>query len=365
MENQGLLFIPDISGFTRFITQTEIQHSRLIIQELLEVLINSNELGLEISEIEGDAILFYKFGEAPELEKIYGQVEKMFCEFHRNLLAYEKRRYCQCEACVSAIDLSLKVITHYGEFTGYKVKNFNKLIGKDIIIAHQLLKNDIDKHEYWLVTKPLLGDAAPSGFTNWMEWNSSAKQTENGNIVFHYTQLSDLKSMVKEDPVRPPGFSKKIKVISLSKEYDTDIITMFHASGSFNYRSRWREDVLRVEELDHLLPRVGMRCRCIMKNGSETIYSSSYYYRPDHIEFSETDTGSKRITYYTLEKIAERRTKLTMDIYIDKNKTKEFLFDLIQKKKLERNLQKSMDNLVELVKEIKLPGRAVQESVNQ
>jgi hypothetical protein len=83
-------------------------------------------------------------------------VEEMFCAFHRNLISYEHRRYCQCKACISAIQLSLKVITHYGEFTGYNVKSFNKLIGKDIIVAHQLLKNDIENHEYWLVTQNLL-----------------------------------------------------------------------------------------------------------------------------------------------------------------------------------------------------------------
>ena len=65
MENKGLLFIPDISGFTKFVHETEIDHSRLIIQELLEILINANQIGLEVSEIEGDAILFYKFGESP------------------------------------------------------------------------------------------------------------------------------------------------------------------------------------------------------------------------------------------------------------------------------------------------------------
>ena len=152
MENKGLLFIPDISGFTKFITQTEIEHSRLIIQELLEVLINSNEIGLNISEIEGDAILFYRFGEPPPLDEVYGQVEKMFCEFHRRLIAYDHRRYCLCRACNTANDLTLKIISHYGEFTNYSVKNFHKLIGKDIIIAHQLLKNDINTHEYWLDT---------------------------------------------------------------------------------------------------------------------------------------------------------------------------------------------------------------------
>ena len=162
VENKGLLFIPDISGFTRFVSQTEIEHSRLIIQELLEFLINANQMGLEVSEVEGDAILFYRFGESPRLEEVYKQVEKMFCEFHRHLLAYDHRRFCHCKACNSAIDLTLKVITHYGEFTGYSVKNFSKLIGKDVIVAHQLLKNDIDQHEYWLVTKSLWpGDSFP------------------------------------------------------------------------------------------------------------------------------------------------------------------------------------------------------------
>jgi len=74
MDNKGLLFIPDISGFTNFVTNTEIEHSRHIIQELLEVIINSNNLGLEISEIEGDAILFYKYGDTPDLKEIYSQV---------------------------------------------------------------------------------------------------------------------------------------------------------------------------------------------------------------------------------------------------------------------------------------------------
>jgi hypothetical protein len=196
MENKGLLFIPDISGFSRFVTETEIGHSRLIIQELLEILIESNELGLKISEIEGDAILFYKFGEPPPMDALYRQVEKMFCAFHENLLAYEQNRYCQCKACTSASTLTLKVITHYGEFAGYRIQNFSKLIGKDVIVAHQLLKNDIPRHEYWIITRNLAGDSAPVPFAGWMHWASAVKHSETGDIPFHYTQLTDLKKQL-------------------------------------------------------------------------------------------------------------------------------------------------------------------------
>jgi hypothetical protein len=355
MQTKGLLFIPDISGFTRFINETEIDHSRLIIQELLELLINANDIGLEISEIEGDAILFYKFGDSPDLEELYRQVEKMFCDFHRQLMAYEYRRFFQSKACTSAINLTLKVITHYGEFAGYNVKNFQKLIGKDIIVAHQLLKNDIEQHEYWLVTNNLQNDPPP-GFAEWMQWNSSAKQTDNGEIAFRYTQLSPLKDCVQPDPVPKLELNKKTKMISVSREYDAAIIPLFHASGDFTYRSRWQQGVKAVEEVSHFLPRIGMRCRCVLENGESFIYASSYSFSADKIEFSETEEEDKNTRYYTLEKINEHRTKLTVDYYIPKNAIATFLFKLKQKKVLEKELQQSLLKLDAVVKEIKLPA---------
>src|SRR4051794_14414748 len=99
MAESGLLFMPDISGFTNFVNQTEIDHSRFIIQELLEALINANQLNLKVSEIEGDAILFYKFGDIPSLQDMYSQVQKMFANFHAILKNYSTRRICQCSAC--------------------------------------------------------------------------------------------------------------------------------------------------------------------------------------------------------------------------------------------------------------------------
>ncbi len=355
MENKGLLFIPDISGFTRFVSETEIEHSRLVIQELLEILINANEIDLQVSEIEGDAILFYKFGESPGLDVLYKQVEKMFCDFHRHIIAYEYRRYCQCTACKSAIDLTLKVITHYGEFAGYNVKNFNKLIGKDIIVAHQLLKNDITQHEYWLVTKNLLPDELPAKLPAWINWNNSVKRTESGEIPFQYAQLGSLKNEITPEAFPQLELSRKTKMISASKDYEAGIIALFHATGDFTNRHRWWEGVKAVEEVNHFLPRVGMRCRCIGENGEVTLYSSSYSFHPERIEFSETNEDDQSTTYYTLEKTGNNQTRLTLDFYLQKNKAREILFTWMKKKKMEGIIRKSLQNLVAFAKEIKLP----------
>jgi hypothetical protein len=359
MKNQGLLFIPDISGFTRFITETEIDHSRVIIQELLEILINANTIGLEISEIEGDAILFYKFGDPPSLGDLYKQVEKMFIEFHRSIITYEHRRYCQCKACMSAIDLTLKVITHYGEFTGYNVKNFSKLIGKDLIVAHQLLKNDIQHHEYWLITQNLANEENSLNFKQWMKWDRSTKQTESGEVSFQYTQLSQLRKEIPFERSQSLELVGMAKIFSVAQEYDTDIITLFHGAGDFKYRYRWMEGVNAIEELHHFLPRVGMKCRCLTDDGEVIVCSAGYRYQEDKIQFNETDENKTTGTLYRLERIGPGKTKLTLEYYLKVNPVSRVLFNLTKKSQMENKFRKSMKHLHGLVKDLKIPTAKV------
>jgi hypothetical protein len=357
MENKGLLFIPDISGFTRFINEIEIEHSRHIIQQLLEVLINANNTGLEISEIEGDAILFYKFGQPLELEAIYKQVENMFCAFHRHLNAYDNRKICQCKACVSAVDLTLKVITHYGEFTTYNVKNFSKLIGRDVIVAHQLLKNDIAQHEYWLVTDPLLQDTPPAGLAQWMRWDASAKETETGTIPFHYTQLTQLRKDLPPEPDPHLEPANKAKMVSVSKEYDVDIKTLGFTVIHFEFRHLWQVGIKEIDEVEHFLPGIGSRHRHVLENGQQLLmFISSFAYNPEEkIVFSEMDEKSKSCTYFIVEKINAHRTRLTIEFYLQKNPLRQFLFGLSEKSKMEERLRQSLRNLEPVVNQMVLP----------
>lgn len=360
MENKGLIFIPDISGFSRFVTEMEIGHSRLIIGELLEILIDANQTGLSVSEIEGDAILFYKFGARPQLDEVYGQVKRMFEAFHKNLIAYENRRYCQCNACLSAIDLTLKVITHYGEFTGYQVKDFNKLIGKDIIVAHRLLKNDIKNHEYWLVTAELAPIDSLYELADWMTWSSKTKQTDEGQIAFHYAQLGPLKDQLPPDPVQQLDLSNKTRAITFTREYETDIITLLHAAADFNYRPRWMPGVMKVEVENHFLPRIGLRCKVISDNGEVSTYAANHYsYQEDRIEFSEVDEGTKTLSHYILEKLGDRKTRLTLGYYIRQNFLSELLFYLGNKKKVKTVISRSLKNLGGLVGMIKAPENSL------
>jgi hypothetical protein len=189
-----------------------------------------------------------------------------------------------------------------------------------------------------------------------MTWNSSAKQTESGEVSFQYTQLSQLKEGIGSEPPPQLELAEKVKVISVSREYETDIITLFHATGDFNYRSRWQVGVKKMEEVNHFLPRVGMRCRRVMDSGEVILYASSYYYQPDTIEFSETEEKEQSTTYYTLQRTGTKRTKLTLDFYLKKNLSKQILFSLMTKGKMESTFSKSLQNLVSVVKEIRVPS---------
>ena len=150
-----LFFIPDLGGFTKFIAETEIQHSQHIIKELLEILVDANTLGMKVSEFEGDAVLFYRNGAPPSLERLVQQARKMYLDFHTQLKKFEYSRVCQCGACAGAGSMMLKMVAHFGSAGTMQVKNHVKFIGKDIIIAHPLLKNSVTVPEYcWSPSRP-------------------------------------------------------------------------------------------------------------------------------------------------------------------------------------------------------------------
>jgi hypothetical protein len=60
-----------------------------------------------------------------------------------------------CRTCQAIINLSLKFVVHRGPVAEIKVGRFVKQSGPEMIVAHRLLKNSIDNHEYLLVTEKL------------------------------------------------------------------------------------------------------------------------------------------------------------------------------------------------------------------
>lgn len=152
MKNLTTILFPDISGFTDFVNNTEIEHGQRIIVALLEEIIKSNKQNFVVSEIEGDSILFYKNDKTLEISDLLELTVKIYKDFHKRRKEIDSSTHCNCGACTSINKLTLKFIIHTGEVKSIKIFNFEKLYGLDVIIAHRLLKNNIEGNEYVLIT---------------------------------------------------------------------------------------------------------------------------------------------------------------------------------------------------------------------
>jgi hypothetical protein len=199
MENRALIFIPDISGFTKFVTECEIDHSNQVISNLINIILSSNQLELKVSEIEGDAVLFYSKGAPPKKEEIIQQSKRMFIDFHTNLKDLERDFFCKCGTCMTASNLTLKFIAHYGVCKEVPIHNSTKLIGGDVILAHRLLKNNVPEREYILLSEKYLKSQQSELITkpDWVDIKSNIENVEDfGEIRTKYIPLAPLKRLI-------------------------------------------------------------------------------------------------------------------------------------------------------------------------
>ena len=268
--SNSLIFLPDISGFTKFVNQTEVNHGRHIITELLELLIDANELDLSLAEIEGDALFFYVQDQVPSRERLFQQVRKMFIHFHRHLQRYENQRVCQCGACCNAASsLNLKFIAHAGPLEFIQIKDQRKPFGKEVISAHRLMKNDVSSDEYLLLSEGLLDswqDEAEHVPENLTVENGHSSY-DFGSVNYQFFQLGPWRKEVPPPELIDPGTSIA-NPISVSSVIDKNPLPLYELISNLDYRLLWN---IGPEKLDYekgKLNRVGTKHTCVV-NGKD------------------------------------------------------------------------------------------------
>ncbi|HUR30731.1 MAG TPA: DUF2652 domain-containing protein, partial [Saprospiraceae bacterium] len=345
---QSLIFIPDISGFTQFVTETEISHSQHIIEELLEIIIDSNKIGLEVSEIEGDAILFYRFGKAPTAEEMLDQVKEMFSRFHMHLKKYETHRVCNCGACCSANNLAIKFIAHYGDITMNNIRQYKKLFGKEVIVAHRLLKNEIDSHQYSLFT-----DNLSKACDTWQNIDKSAwdlvrhaeQEYDSGKVSYCYVSLNTLLDQLPQPSMEDYSLKgMKSKMMECNLTINAPLETIFNVVADLPWRSKWLPGSQEViTDINTPITSTGQTHKCLA-NGP-VIVSHDYTLSDDFITFTETDTKKSYCCVYKMKKLDENRTELNATMFLRKNFIKETMFKLMMKPKFSKAYQLAFENL--------------------
>ena len=332
-----LLFIPDISGFTKFVHDTEAKHSQHIIEELLEVLIDANEIDLQISEIEGDAILFYRTARKPTAAEILAQVEKMYVKFHAHLKMYETQRICQCGACNDASGLALKFIIHYGDVSTKNVKTFNKLFGRDVIAAHRLLKNDVDAAEYVLITHQLLNACTTWVAINEVAWEEPRQgqgQYDFGSVDYCFLSLAPLRANIPEPTIENFGIARAKKDFEVEAVIEAPMDMVFDIVSDTRSKHLWVLGVNGSDQFNSNVTRNGSAHRCIMNaDGSGPGFvSHGFSVDRDKVNWTDTNIGHGYSLIFTFQRIGKQLTRVNVTVVAKRNLFAQFKFNMFQKK---------------------------------
>lgn len=154
----GVLVLADISGFTEFVTATELEHGPPMIAELLGEVMRQLAPPLEIQEVEGDAV----FALGPDRSVVprvilLDVLEEAFAAFRARQRELQADDSCGCNACRNVGNLDLKIVAHHGRFLRQMVGDRSQAAGASVVLAHRLLKNRLTgTRAYILLTQAAL-----------------------------------------------------------------------------------------------------------------------------------------------------------------------------------------------------------------
>lgn len=206
----GYFVLADISGYTSFMAETELEHSQRIMGDVLNLVVAQLTPLLTLAEVEGDAVFAY----APETKITRGEtllelIEATYVAFHEQLRAMQRQTTCVCRACQAIPSLDLKFVAHLGQYALQSVAGKKKPVGSEVNLVHRLLKNKTGEatgwHAYALFTEPTLThmEVQPAGMYAEME---------------SYEYLGDIKTLTLNLQDRYAELAEKRRVVLTEDE---------------------------------------------------------------------------------------------------------------------------------------------------
>jgi hypothetical protein len=140
----GILLIADISGYTKFLASSELEHAQDSLRSLLNLIIEHTRPPLVISRLEGDAVISYApAGSFQQGQTIVEIIESTYYDFCRARELMMLNTTCTCNACRNIPNLDLKFFVHFGAFMLEPLHTYTELIGTDVNLIHRLTKNSV------------------------------------------------------------------------------------------------------------------------------------------------------------------------------------------------------------------------------
>jgi len=142
--HEGYFLIADITGYTQYLSESELEHAQDTLTALLELLVENTGPPLVISRLAGDAVISYGLRENFfQGQTLIEKIENTYVAFRKTIERLVLNNTCRCNACANISNLDLKFFVHYGIFGIQRISDHDELVGSDIIVIHRLLKNSV------------------------------------------------------------------------------------------------------------------------------------------------------------------------------------------------------------------------------
>ena len=138
------LVIADLSGYTGYLAAVELDHAQDILADLIDTVVGALRPTFRLAKLEGDAAFMCALTESLDGQALMDTIERTYFAFRRRLRDIGLASRCDCNACIRIPDLDLKVLAHHGLVVRQRMAGREELVGSDVIVAHRLLKNDIE-----------------------------------------------------------------------------------------------------------------------------------------------------------------------------------------------------------------------------
>ena len=139
----GFLVIADLTGYTKYLSRSEIEHAPVIAGDLLETVVGRLDPPFRLAKFEGDAAFLWVEDGRAEGPLLVDAVEAAYIAFRRRLRSIDQATSCDCQSCRLAPQLDLKLFVHHGEYVVGRIAGRDELAGPDVIVVHRLLKGAV------------------------------------------------------------------------------------------------------------------------------------------------------------------------------------------------------------------------------
>ena len=136
----GFLVIADLTGYTAYLSRSELEHAPAIAGDLLETIVGRLDPPFRLTKFEGDAAFLYVEDGRADGSLLLDAVEASYVAFRRRLRSIDLATSCDCNSCRLAPQLDLKLFVHHGSYVRGRIAGRDELAGSDVILVHRLLK---------------------------------------------------------------------------------------------------------------------------------------------------------------------------------------------------------------------------------